>query len=709
MSTLTAERLYALLPSLYGLRDAERDGEPLRALIAALADQFAVLEENVEQLYDDQFIETCANWVAPYIGDLVGYRPLHGVPADVFSARAEVANTIAYRRRKGTALMLEQLAGDVTGWPAHAVEYFELLATTQYMNHIRLHAPATANLRNLVGCLREGSAFAPFAHTAEMRSPEGGSGRYNIPNIGLHLWRLLPFRLAEVPLVQVDKKGLKFRINPLGADLKLFRRPRAEDDIAHLSEPINVPEPLSVRLMALAVKAAQASTSPLADERSLDDYGPGESIELLRPASNPQDPPIPVSVDEIVICDLRDMPGSGGTVWNHEHVPSSLPAGKIGLDPERGRVLLQNASLDPLLATFHYGAASRIGGGDYERTPAGRDLTPQPTITGGGSMQTQLFAIAGGGRRLIEDSLTYTAIAFIVTPVTATGAAGHEVIVAAKNSVRPLVRPAGGEIALAIGQRGRLVLDGIVFAGGTLHLPAASDSEPRELVLRDCTLVPGLSLEPDGSAKLPYDPSLKVDHPFGKVTLLRCITGPLLVASGVEVEMKDCIVDAGAPNGVAYSGPGGGPGGALTVRESTIIGKVHAKRIELASNSIFFAALGAAPAETWTAPVRAERRQAGCMRFCYVPAGSITPRRYRCVPDKDHPAALPQFTSSRYGDPGYGQLRGVTERSIRMGADDESEMGVLHDLYQPQREANLRIRLEEYLRFGLRAGIFYAT
>ncbi len=107
--SLTAERLYALLPAVYRLRDAEQ-GYPLRALVAALADQFAALEENVEQLYDDQFIETCADWVVPYIGDLIGYRPLHGVAPRVASPRAEVANTIAYRRRKGTALMLEQLA-----------------------------------------------------------------------------------------------------------------------------------------------------------------------------------------------------------------------------------------------------------------------------------------------------------------------------------------------------------------------------------------------------------------------------------------------------------------------------------------------------------------------------------------------------------------------------------------------------------------------
>ena len=70
---------------------------------------------------------------------------------------------------------------------------------------------------------------------------------------------------------------------------------------------------------------------------------------------------------------------------------------------------------------------------------------------------------------------------------------------------------------------------------------------------------------------------------------------------------------------------------------------------------------------------------------------------------------MPQFASLRYGDPAYAQLRHATDVSIRQGADDESEMGVLHALFQPQREANLRIRLDEYLRFGLRAGIFYAT
>ena len=66
---------------------------------------------------------------------------------------------------------------------------------------------------------------------------------------------------------------------------------------------------------------------------------------------------------------------------------------------------------------------------------------------------------------------------------------------------------------------------------------------------------------------------------------------------------------------------------------------------------------------------------------------------------------MPQHTSLRFGDPAYGQLRPLTHPAIREGADDESEMGVTHELYEPQRVANLRIRLDEYLRFGLHAGL----
>jgi hypothetical protein len=244
------------------------------------------------------------------------------------------------------------------------------------------------------------------------------------------------------------------------------------------------------------------------------------------------------------------------------------------------------------------------------------------------------------------------------------------------------------------------VLDGLMISGAALHLAAAADNEKRTLVLRDCTLVPGLTLGVHGEPGTPGAPSLIVEHPFAEIILERCITGALHVIgeSDVTIKLKECIVDAAAEGGIAFATDATGAAGAeITLEDCTVIGAVHTRLMRLASNCIF------------TTPVSAERRQDGCMRFSFVPAGSITPRRYRCQPDATHPQVLPHFTSLRYGEPGYCQLRAATARVIREGASDGGEMGVMHPLLQPQREANLRIRLDEYLRFGLRAGLIYAT
>lgn len=697
MSTLNAERLYALLPAVYRIRD-EQQGHPLRALVALIAREFEALEENIEQLYDDQFIETCEDWVAPYIGDLIGYRPLHGVAAAIASPRAEVANTIGYRRRKGTAAMLEQLARDVTDWPARAVEFFEQLATTQYMKHIRLYAPATADLRSTPKLLQRGGPFNAIAHTAEMRRPEAGSGRYNIPNVGIFLWRLAPFSLSNVLLTldATDATGRKHRFNPLGADLPLFRSPVTETQITHIAEPSNVPDPINLRLMARAVTAA------VTDPTLADDYGPDESLVLLRPNFNPALPPIPIPTSEICICDLRDVPGG----WAHE---TTLEANKIAIDPRLGRVLFGTAVSGPILGAYHYGSSRPIGGGEYERSPTDVTAGVRRSARGAEALQPHLDAIAGGGRLVIEDSLTYPETpVFKVDPVIAAGAPGHEVVVAARNGARPLLA-AGGTLQLQIGARGRLVLDGLVISGGELQVQvAAGDLEPRELVLRHCTLVPGLTLNSDGSGVSPGAPSLVVNHAFTRVHLEQCLVGALRVNLDTTVRLVNCIVDAGASTASAFEGVvADGPGAEMTIEDSTVIGKVHVRLMRLASNTIFLAELAALDA--WSAPVWVERKQEGCVRFCFTSTGSLLPQHFHCMPDAAHPDVLPHFTSLRYGDPGYAQLRIATDRAIREGASDGGEIGVMHPLHQPQRETNLRIRLDEYLRFGLHAGIFYVT
>src|SRR5262245_36885051 len=105
-----------LLPR--ALRDAptDVDGAPrlLDLLLAAVDEQQQLLASDIDQLWDDLFIESCADWAVPYIGALVG------LPPD--AERLEVAYAVALRRRKGTPAALEDFAEVVTGLVARVLE-----------------------------------------------------------------------------------------------------------------------------------------------------------------------------------------------------------------------------------------------------------------------------------------------------------------------------------------------------------------------------------------------------------------------------------------------------------------------------------------------------------------------------------------------------------------------------------------------------------
>jgi len=97
------------------------------------------------------------------------------------------------------------------------------------------------------------------------------------------------------------------------------------------------------------------------------------------------------------------------------------------------------------------------------------------------------------------------------------------------------------------------------------------------------------------------------------------------------------------------------------------------------------------------------------VRFSYLPFTSRTPRRYLCQPASEDSRVEPVFTADEPVDPAFAQLAPTCPREIARGADDEGEMGAYHYLQQPQRLANLTAQLDRYLRFGLEAGLFFAT
>jgi hypothetical protein len=766
--SLIAKKLYELLPAYYRVRDPG-EGEPLKALIEVIAREAGVMEADITRLYENWFIETCAEWVVPYIGDLLGVRGLHHIEdATVFSRRAFVANTLAYRRRKGTASVLEQLAYDTTGWRARVVEFFQLLETTQDINHIRLHNVRTPDLRLTDRLELLDTAFDTIAHTADVRHISGGCARHNIPNIGLFLWRLQSYpmiRSAACPL-EGGPAG-RYTFSPLGYDSHLFNRPQTEREITHIAEEVNVPgllrrRPLYDELEARRQTLADGQTPVSTYFDGIDDPLGLEIIKL----GSPDPGKVKVKPEEILICNLEDwhLPPkkkiykqieSDGTVIDVEQEI------KAAVDPVLGRVTLaEPAGVESVLVSYAYGFSGDVGAGPYDRQESVTNAPEQDSEADGeeGAEENKKVdwqvgvskdKTAAAGEKIFKNLKDAVAEWNDSTDVCSgvitimdnhtyeediTGGnrvkigEGRKLLIAAADwpekddpelpgvkhrafgdlapeELRPHIRGSlevEGTADVNSLTGGQLVLDGLLLEGGLAVLKGNLGS----LTVSHCTLVPGHS----GLEVNPQNERLKIQ-------LNRTICGPVRVdAAASKLLVEECIVDNGEKQAV-YS-----PGTPIQLEKSTVFGSIRAREIE-AGNCIF------------KGPVNIERRQAGCIRFSYVPIESKTPRRFRCQPDLEIKTRIageeekkelseadeeiiknsvlqwlaPAFTSTGYGHHAYAQLSRTCPEAVAAGADDGSEMGVFNHLEQPQREANLRTALDEYLRLGLEAGIIYVT
>jgi hypothetical protein len=699
--TQSAEELYQLLPAFYRLRDAE-EGEPLKALLKVIFEQVSLMDQDISRLYRNWFIETCDEWVVPYIGDLLGVKGVHPVSTSTYSLRAFVANTIAYRRRKGTATMLEQLADDVTGWKARAVEFFQLLGTTQNINHLRLHNHRTPDLRKVDPLELLDTPFDTMAHTVDVRHIGSGRGKHNIPNLGLFLWRLqaIPIKKATA---YFHNEG-RYSFSPLGNAMPLFNSPETETEITHLAEEINVPAP--IRRLVFRDDTA----SYYDKERSIFIWKNGSEV----PAGN------------IIACNLKK--------W--EHRP---PTGMVAVDPVRGRISFptdENPGRDKVEVRYYYGFSGEVGGGGYDRHCQAIPAEIKPYEIGKGkTFETIMGALgqwaadcAADGERsavlLITDSRIYRESLQILIP------AGITLEIRAADEQYPLLRlpritnpltdhfGVTGQTASVNQARAKLILNGLRICGEPIVIEAG---DLGDLELRHCTLVPGLNLISVKGKSQPEKPNQEsltaiLGNSGLSIYLERSICGGIKLLDTHDLQIKESIIQG--LKAKAIQGPN------LTVEGSTIMGEVLVRQVELASNTIF------------TDTVSAELKQKGCVRFSYVPPGSKVPRRHRCQPDlaikkaietaREKQSPLPEadkdaiikdilawlkpgFTDENYGAPGYAQLGRNCPVEVFAGAEDGSEMGVFRHLFQPQRLANLRASLDEYLPANMEAGIFFVN
>lgn len=658
--SLDGARLFELLPAVHRRRDdavAQTEGlpvGPLRALLDIVGETILALEENLDQLYDDQFIETCAEWVIPYIGDLVGYRPIRiGDVAQI--SRAEVANAIAVRRAKGTALGLLAVSRDVSGGDAAIVEYGRRLAITQPLNRLR-PANGLADLRAARPAIDERGPFAPYARSAEMRGMAAG-GRWNLRNVGSFVWDWRTCRRHDADPAPLD--ALRFRLDPLGRDLPILTDPLPPT--GRLPGRDDLPRRLDRRT---------AAGSPETVARAVAVSVGGAPVEPL------------------MICDLCDLPGD---LW------ANLPSVGAALDPELGRLAFATPPAGEVLVSFAHAGSGLVGGGPWREAhdEAGATLDPVLVPTEVATLDAALALIADRPRAAIE-LVGNRRIGAPHVPSRITVPAGARWEIRASDGCWPVLL-AETPIVLSGGANSALVLDGLCLSGAGLQVPETIDGADNglaQLVIRDCTLVPGLSLSPAADPLSPGEPSLIAAGPALAVSIERSITGPLLTHADVTLRVQDSVVDAGLEAALAIGGNSDAtaPAGPLAAFNATIRGTTRTALLTLASNCLFLGGLVA------------DQRQAGIVRFSWLPARSRTPRRYRCV---DDPAAAPSFQSFRLGTPGYARPAPGCPRAISEGADDGGEMGAFHAAHLPARRAALAQRLAENLPLGLDAGVFH--
>ncbi|MER6556444.1 phage tail protein [Streptomyces sp. NPDC001027] len=681
--------VYDLLPAVHRNRDAEL-GHPLRALLEPVEDELRRLREDIDGLYDNWFVETCAEWVLPYLGDLLGVEPLAASPHGAAPRRAFIANTLRHRRRKGTPATLEQLAQDITGLPAKVVEYFQLLGATQHVNHPRPGNLRTPDLRDTGRLGLLGTPFDQAARTADIRHVDRGRGRYNLGAVGLHLWRLSSHPYTDVDARAVDAAAGRWTFDPAGRDLPLFTRPRGGP-----TQELEIPAPL--RRLTLHQHMEQLLSGP----------DPVFRIRLPEP-------------HRLIAADLSE--------WTRPPVTAD-GAPWVAVDPLLGRFTLPpGMEPDRVRVDFHQGSPGDIGAGPHDRratlaTALSAAGTPWPDTVDwqigvsrnhaqdpSGPSDGRVVATLGEAVRawntrpdqapgqtgviVVMDSATYreelTGEQRIEIPP------GNRLLLVAAHwpsglTPRPPDTPAsapgpfaaagprphlvGSLEVVAPGGRaarpGELVLDGLSIEGQLTAAPGDLDS----LVVSDCTFT---------------DQLLAADNPRLTVRLIRTVCARVWLDGTVPgLRLSDSILYRGKAVIAAAAD--------VEIEACTILGITWARTLT-ADNSILHG------------DIRVREPEQSYLRYSYAPLDSTVSRRYRCHPADLEAAArvAPSFISDRQGVLGFYRLAADCPGEIATGAEDGGELGAFHFLHQPWRMADLTAQLDHYLRFGLEAGVFFA-
>lgn len=687
-----ADKLWALLPEIYRAEDsATLDGRgPLREIVERVSREAAIVRRSIDRLWEDQSIETCDDWVIPYIADLLATNLVASL--DGRARRLDVAKTIYYRRRKGTVAVLEEIAADITGWDARVVEFFRRMTRARHGldpgiglpsasadpiaaralqeaeglvgRRTRTPMSGTADLRSAHGASLSRTAFDEYSHVADVRIGRGYTGWHNITRLGVFVWRLQSVPIDQSTPVAYQGCPDRYTFDPTGREIPLFAdSARTYGDAWIPPEEHQVRTPISAHLLRSALQSLYAALDPKDGVTVLD-----RSMAVYEQSGAFWD----------LVAETRVTAGV------HEQGKDYF------IDPERGRLFAVGTTKPAhgtLLVGYRYGFSSGIGAGGYDRRVRGvPEPPPGATVVSGGG--TPLNGALGGSARIeIADSLTYTSVIDVSV---------SDLAIRGKNERRPVIRFAPASPAWTFtgtGSDSVLTLDGILVSGADIVLRGDWDT----VTIMTTTLDPGewalgggFATAADGQPLIPT--RLRIDANIERLVIDRSIVGPIAVSPGRTVELMtitDSIVHAVDPSEPAVAMATG----EARLLRSTVFGSIAAHRIDVDTSILH-------------GDAKVDDAQHGCVRFSAWTKGSVLPRKYESAPIE--PGAR-LFTSRRFGDAGYAQLSRGAPKEIVEGAEDGSEMGAFCREKNALKKRSILVKYLEYMPVGLAPVVIEVT
>ncbi|WP_171169984.1 hypothetical protein [Streptomyces sp. I05A-00742] len=586
-----AEALYGLLPAHVRQADLAAGGA-LRALCGVLGPASAEIDAEIEAWYDALFVETAGEAALAAIAALVAAPPTRPVPGGAGTGRrAFVANTIRYRRGKGTARVVEAMAGDVTGLAAVAVEYHRRLARCAHLLDVRPDRPATAALTPGGSASSAGSAFDRLPRLLDVRRVDGASpgrpaGRHAPAAVGVHLLRPSVARfpapagdtvpaadMAGVPRARPWTVGgtappgyFQLAQQP-GAVLRLFNPDRRARAVGSRLREADLPDRLSrlpLHLETAELRAAALEKRPprLPGRPWFDGADEPFTVFLRRDGETAfrRVPPA-----EVRIADLESPPAPPGArvapeVTHTWYEPGAAkPERRSGthpvacaVDPVTGRVVVAGVP-GPDVAEVRVACATAagraVGAGAQDRNAPDRPFDVRST----GETRDLVWVVdptAGAGGSPETSGRTVATLADALAGVASQGAGHRSIVVLARCDLE--AAPAGSA-----------TLDVTVPPASEVHLVAAQWRRPRVLpgadpdpALRGFVVRRERRCTVDAPARVLRGPG-EAGAPAGRLVLDGLeLTGGLRLGADAVSELDLRYVTLRAPGGVAVGADG---------------------------------------------------------------------------------------------------------------------------------------------------------